>query len=84
MTMNIEQGKAWRARAELAEQENDRLHALVQELRDSLVAIRDETAFMDSPEMPIVSMRNAASFAHGRADYALAKNGLSLFGSKGQ
>lgn len=76
--MNSEQGRAWQERAELSERENERLHSLVQELRDSLMAIRDETAFMDSLEMPISSMRNAALFAHGKADHALAKAGMSI------
>lgn len=92
--MTPEQGKAWRERAELAERENERLHALVEELREALIAIRDETALAREPEMPSTRTRNAAIFAHGKADYVLAKNGIGLLplvlagetkeGSKGQ
>lgn len=76
--LTSEQGKAWRERAEVAERENERLHALVEELREALVVIRDETALVRELEMPITSIRNAASLAHGRADYALSKNGIGL------
>ena len=71
MTMSSEQGSAWQERAETSERENERLHTVVQELRDALTSIRDETMFMDSLEMPISSMRCAATFANGVATRAL-------------
>ena len=76
--LTSEQGKAWRERAETAERENERLSALVAEMREALVVIRDETIWMDEPAMPINRMLATLRLSHGRADYTLAKNGLSL------
>ena len=73
-----EQSRAWQDRAEAAERENERMHAVVQELRDTLVTIRDETAFKYEDEMPIAATQNAVRFAHGRADYALTKAGMAI------
>ncbi len=76
--MTSEQGNAWQERAELAERENERLNVVVRELRDGLMKIREETAFMSDADQPIASMRNAACFAHGTADYTLTKAQLNF------
>lgn len=59
MTMTNEQGQAWRERAELAEQENARLHAVVQGLRDSIQLVRDTSEFLIGADMPMDSIREA-------------------------
>lgn len=57
--MTSEQGAAWQERAELAERENARLHAVVEEMRDRLRAIRDSSEFLLGADMPIDSIQAA-------------------------
>lgn len=71
--MNEQQGKAWRERAELAEREGERMHAVVEELRAQVPqsmsrALSEATSSLTPAEM----LRLAADMFEAR-QFASAK-----------